>query len=50
MQERGFISPQQAMEPILNETLENEKSRPSPKAFKSTLACPQQRVEKHEHV
>ena len=47
MQERVLLTTQEAMEPMLNETLKNEKSL---KAFKSTLALPQHSVEKHEHV
>ena len=50
MQAKGFITLQEALEPLLNGTRKRETSRPSPQAFKSTLAFPQQRVEKHEHV
>ena len=38
MQEGVFITPQEAMEPVLNETLIDHESRPSLKAVKSSLA------------
>ena len=38
MQEGVFITPQEAMEPVLNETLIYHESKSSPKALKSSLA------------
>ena len=38
MQEGVFITSQEAMEPILNETLICDRSKPSLKALKSSLA------------
>ena len=38
MQEGVFITPQEAREPVLNETLIDHESRPSLKAVKSSLA------------
>ena len=38
MQEGVFITPQGAMEPVLNETLIDHESRPSLKAVESSLA------------
>ena len=38
MQEGVFITPQEAMEPVRNETLIYHESKPSPKALKSSLA------------
>ena len=38
MQEEVFITPQEAMEPVLNETLIYHESKPSLKALKSSLA------------
>ena len=38
VQEGVFITPQEAMEPVLNESLIEHESKPSPKALKSSLA------------
>ena len=50
MQEGVFITPQEAMEPVLNEALIDYKSRLRLKAVKIKLRFPQQIVEEHEHV
>ena len=50
MQEGVFITPQEAMEPVLNEALIDYESRLWLKAVKIKLSFPQQIVEEHEHV
>ena len=50
MQEGVFITPQEVMEPVLNEALIDYESRRWLKAVKIKLSFPQQIVEKHEHV
>ena len=50
MQEGVFITPQEAMEPVLNEALIDHESRLRLKAVKIKLSFPQQIVEGHEHV
>ena len=50
MQEGVFITPQEAMEPVLNEALIEYESRLWLKAVKINLSFPQQMVEEHEHV
>ena len=50
MQEGVFITPQEAMEPVLNEALIDYKSRLWLKVVKIMLSFPQQIVEEHEHV
>ena len=50
MQEGVFITPQEAMEPVLNEALIDYESRLRLKTVKIKLSFPQQIVEEHEHV
>ena len=50
MQEGVFITPQEAIEPGLNEALIDYESSLRLKAVKIKLSFPQQTVEKHEHV
>ena len=50
MQEGVFITPQEAMEPVLNEALIDYESRRWLKAVKINLSFPQQIVKEHEHV
>ena len=50
MQEGVFITPQEAMGPVLNEALIDYESRLWLKAVKIKLSFPQQIVEEHEHV
>ena len=50
MQEDVFITPQEAMEPVLNEARIEYESRLRLKAVKTKLSFPQQIVEEHEHV
>ena len=50
MQEGVFITPQEAMEPVLNEVLIDYESRLRLKTVKIKLSFPQQIVEEHEHV
>ena len=50
MQEGVFITPQEAMEPVLNEARIEYESRLRLKAVKIKLSFPQQIVEEHEHV
>ena len=50
MQKGVFITPQEAMEPVLNEALIDYESRLWLKAVKIKLSVPQQIVEEHEHV
>ena len=51
MQEGVFVTPEEAMEPVLNETSIDHESRPSPRAVKSSLAFHNRYeiVEEHEH-
>ena len=50
MQNGVLITPQEAMEPVLNEELVDYESRLWLKAVKIKLSLPQQIVEEHEHV
>ena len=50
MQEGVFITPQEAMKPVLNEALIDYESRLRLKTVKTKLSFPQQIVEEHEHV
>ena len=50
MREGVFITPQEAMEPVLNEALIDYESRLRLKAVKIKLSFPQQIVGEHEHV
>ena len=50
MQEGVFITPQEAMEPVLNEARIEYESRLRLKAVKIKLSFPQQIVEEHEYV
>ena len=50
MQEGVFITPQEAMEPLLNEALIEYESRLRLKAVKIKLGLPRQIAEEHEHV
>ena len=50
MQEGVFITPQEAMEPVLNEAPIDYESRLRLKAVKIKLSVPRQIVEEHEHV
>ena len=49
-QEGVFITPQEAMEPVLNEALIDYESRLRLKTVKIKLSFPQQIVKEHEHV
>ena len=50
MQEGVFITPREAMEPVLNEARIDYESRLRLKAVKIKLSFPQQIVEEHERV
>ena len=50
MQEGVFITPQEAIEPVLNEARIEYESRLRLKAVKIKLSFLQQTVEEHEHV